>query len=284
MERDIRGFLVLALAVAGCVLLLTGMLVALVALGGPGHLLGLITAACTELAHVATDIVVALLLLVPASAVVVGMLSLAGTALRTRMLVDALGGDVVDTPRHADVLVRDLRLDGRVLIVESPDLLAFVHGYLRPRVIVSTAVLDALDGPQLRALLAHERHHVVRFDPLRMLLAGAAARALFPFPVLRDLARHFTVATEIEADRAAIHETDRPTLAATFLAFERAPRLASVVAMTADRSLDQARIRHILDPATQLPLVLGRARLVATTLTVCLGAALLAMVATLAPM
>lgn len=51
---------------------------------------------------------------------------------------------------------------------------AFVAGLLRPRVFVSAGLLGAVDEPALSAILAHERAHVRRRDPLRRLLASLA--------------------------------------------------------------------------------------------------------------
>ena len=63
-----------------------------------------------------------------------------------------------------------------VQVVEGPAGVAVTVGFLRPRILVSTDVLDALDAEQLAAVLAHEAAHVRGHDALRGLairFAGA---------------------------------------------------------------------------------------------------------------
>jgi Zn-dependent protease with chaperone function len=45
---------------------------------------------------------------------------------------------------------------------------AFCVGLLRPRVYVSTGAVEMLDEAALEVVLAHERHHAGRGDPLRL--------------------------------------------------------------------------------------------------------------------
>ena len=48
----------------------------------------------------------------------------------------------------------------------------------------STGALDLLDGPALDAVLAHERHHASRHDPLRLACGRVLAAGLFFIPSL----------------------------------------------------------------------------------------------------
>lgn len=59
---------------------------------------------------------------------------------------------------------------------------AFCAGLLRPRVYVSTGALELLDDPAVAAVLAHERHHARRHDPLRLACGRVLAGGLFFVP------------------------------------------------------------------------------------------------------
>ena len=65
--------------------------------------------------------------------------------------------------------------------------MAFCAGWLRPRVYVSTAVVDRLSDTELVAVLAHEQHHGVLRDPLRLAVGRVLCTALFFLPILRPL-------------------------------------------------------------------------------------------------
>lgn len=67
-----------------------------------------------------------------------------------------------------------------VHLVEGPAGVAVTVGFLRPRILLSVDVLDALDTEQLAGVLAHEAAHVRGHDALRG-LAIRFAGALTPF-------------------------------------------------------------------------------------------------------
>ena len=103
---------------------------------------------------------------------------------------------------HVDNLTRfGLRA---VQVVPTDEVLCFCMGLLRPRIVVSTGLIELLNQAELEAVLAHEASHQRRRDPLRLLVAGVAIRGLFFVPTLADLARAARLTTEVEADAAAV--------------------------------------------------------------------------------
>ena len=91
-----------------------------------------------------------------------------------------------------------------VLVIDVAAPVAFCAGWLRPRVYVSTAVLDRLSSAELRAVLAHEQHHGALRDPLRLAVSRVLCQALFFLPVLRPLHDRYADVAEISADAAAL--------------------------------------------------------------------------------
>jgi BlaR1 peptidase M56 len=123
-----------------------------------------------------------------------------------------------------------------VLVVASDAPLAFCAGWLRPRVYVSTAVLDRLSRGELRAVLAHEHHHGALRDPLRLAIGRVLCTALFFLPVLRPLHDRYAVEAEITADAAALAASGGATgpLAAAMLALAATPA-GEVVGISPER-------------------------------------------------
>jgi Peptidase family M48 len=136
-------------------------------------------------------------------------------------------------------VVRELRADrsfGRALAGRSPRPLhgawvidgrrpqAFCVGLLHPRVYVSTGAMELLDAPALAAVLAHERHHARRHDPLRLACGHVLAQSLFFVPTLRRLAQRQHALSEISADEASLLSTggDASALASAMLSFSQA--------------------------------------------------------------
>jgi hypothetical protein len=101
---------------------------------------------------------------------------------------------------------------------------AFCAGLFRPCVYFSTGAVEMLDAPALDAVLAHERHHASRHDPLRLACGRALAGGLFYIPALRRLVHRQHALAEIGADEAAVISAggDRSALANALLSFSQA--------------------------------------------------------------
>lgn len=130
---------------------------------------------------------------------------------------------------------------------------AFCAGYLRPRVYLSSGALDLLSRRELEAVLAHERHHRDRRDPLRLLLIRSLADALFFMPALRRLGDRYAALAELAADEAAIRRGGTDTLASAVLAFGGGAEAQVVVGISPERA------DHLLGatrPRWELPLSL----------------------------
>lgn len=111
-----------------------------------------------------------------------------------------------------------------VVVIEDSSVTAFCAGLLRPRVYVSRGALQALREPELDAVLAHERHHAARCDPLRLLGMRVLGDALFMLPAMKRLSRRYGELAELAADEAAVRATGSATpLASALLKFGETP-------------------------------------------------------------
>ena len=109
-----------------------------------------------------------------------------------------------ELPAPLHHLAAELELTTRVDLVRDTQAYSFCYGFLRPRICISTGLLALLDEVELRALLLHERHHLHRRDPLRVLIVKVVGDALNVLPLVPVLVQHYRVAQEVAADRAAI--------------------------------------------------------------------------------
>ena len=131
---------------------------------------------------------------------------------------------------------------------------AFCAGLIRPRIYVSSGAVALLDGPALRAVLAHERHHARRRDPLRLAAGRVIARALFFVPGLGELIRRQEALAELSADECAlaVAPENRSALARAMLSFSDHAGPDEGV------GIDPARIDYLLGepPSWRFPVVL----------------------------
>jgi hypothetical protein len=131
-------------------------------------------------------------------------------------------------------------------LVEVAEPLAFCAGYLRPRIYLSSELIERLSEEELRAVVAHERHHVRHRDPLRRLLARVLADGLFFVPVLARTSERYTAIGELAADQAAAAALeDRRPLAGALLKLSEHERAPVPIA-----GIDPERVDHLAgDPS-----------------------------------
>lgn len=147
------------------------------------------------------------------------------------------------------------RGDLGVTIVETPQPVCFAAGLLRPHVLLSRGLFEALSLEERAVVLAHERAHVRRRDALVGGVVRALAVAHVP-GIGRWLVRELEVAAEQACDEEAARVVaDRVSVAAAILTVERAARhttggaLAPVAAPFGARAVER-RVEALLgEPA-----------------------------------
>ncbi len=102
-----------------------------------------------------------------------------------------------------------------VSLVKSDKPVCLVYGLIKPRIVISTHVLNELSEAELEAAMLHETDHLIRRDPLRRVTAETVADFLFFIPLVRSLTSHLAYAQELEADRFASRQTGRPEILAS---------------------------------------------------------------------
>ena len=120
-------------------------------------------------------------------------------------------------PRPHDAIWEAAREAGltadRVRVVAGLPNPAFTVGWFAPRVYIASELADTLSAPQLTAVLAHERAHVNRRDPLRLSTLRFLACTLFYLPAMRRLADDVADEAEVAADDLALEGRDAASAA-----------------------------------------------------------------------
>jgi Zn-dependent protease with chaperone function len=124
-------------------------------------------------------------------------------------------------------VVRDaaavLGIADRVDAVDTAEAFAVTYRLIRPRILVSTTLAAELTTAEVSAVLAHEREHVRRRDPLRMLAVRLLAAFAWYVPAASWLASRAVLRRELAADRASAHGAGRGVLAGALLKLASLP-------------------------------------------------------------
>jgi Zn-dependent protease with chaperone function len=178
-----------------------------------------------------------------------------------------VGRELVASRRFARI-IRGRLVHGfdDVYVFDDERAQTFCAGLLRPRVYLSTGAARVLGADELRAVLAHERHHRDRHDPLRIALGRVLAQAMFFMPALARITGGYCATAELAADDAALRAVGGSTgaLASAMLAFENTTHPLGAVGVAPER-VDHLLGRHVPSPLplSRLATALATAGLIA---------------------
>lgn len=145
-------------------------------------------------------------------------------------------------------LAHGLDIQNRVDVVSCCSADAFCYRLFRPRICVTTGLLDSLSTAELAAVLRHERHHLRCYDPLRALLWTVLDGACWWMEPGGEQARLYR---ELAADRAVILASGRWPLASALLKLIGHPQGGTMAARDlaiSGLSVTDARIEQLLRP------------------------------------
>ncbi|WP_273851752.1 M56 family metallopeptidase [Guptibacillus spartinae] len=146
----------------------------------------------------------------------------------------------------------DLRHSLNVIISDAP--IALTYGFIKPKIVLSTALVNMLTEEELRAVICHEQFHQQHRDPLKKFFITLLFTSLWYVPILKWVSKHYQTLREIEADRFAMQQTnnvvDLSSALLKLLKNEHRLRHAFAVSF-ADTSVND-RIQHILSPEKEV--------------------------------
>jgi Zn-dependent protease with chaperone function len=143
-----------------------------------------------------------------------------------------------------------------VTVFEDRLPLAFTGGFLKPRVFLSTKLIDVLDEKELRAVILHESHHRESKDPLKGLIVSFISDFLFFLPVSRFLNKAYHLTSEMTADAHSVSSHANPLdLAGSLLKVQRLNGTAA--SWFFDPTTERAK--HLLGQPSKIPLPLKKA-------------------------
>lgn len=205
---------------------------------------------------------------IPFSSIVIGVVALASLAGLARAAWACLGerrfcralplSEIADGRLAAAARAAGTRL----FLLPSGRPVAFCVGLVRPRIVVSSGLLERLDDEEQEAAVWHEAVHTRNREPLKCLLARLATRTFFWMPVLGALLDRYLLVKEVVADRAAIARTSRHALAGALTQVLAQPAPAGAVGLA---EFAAARVDRLFEPTAPLPPLVAPWRLAVST-------------------
>lgn len=145
-------------------------------------------------------------------------------------------------------------MDG-ILVVSHADPIALTMRFFRPRIVLSTGLLQLLDTGELEALIRHEIFHMKHRDPLKIFIMVVCSSVLWYVPILKWCSKQYKAAREVLADSCAIEAMGTAeSLGSALLKLLRrnqTKRYPFTYASFAESSINY-RIKYLIDPQDEL--------------------------------
>jgi beta-lactamase regulating signal transducer with metallopeptidase domain len=155
-----------------------------------------------------------------------------------------------------------------VTVIEDSSFIALTKGLLRPRIYISTAVLESFDDKEVEAILLHEHHHCKKFDPFHVFVLTLLNYGFGYIPLVHKTAYYFSTWKEIQADNYAIQKMGSwQHIGSVLLQLAKRNITFSHVGAVgfADKSINY-RLQHLLQPEKIIQVPLFQSSLVVKSL------------------
>ena len=141
-----------------------------------------------------------------------------------------------------------LNITGRVEEIESSDLIIFCYGIIKPKIRVSSKVVDLLNHAELRAALLHETQHMISYEPARLLAISFINTFIF-IPGIKSLTKKYLSFSELAADELATNNfTEKINIARAMrkiLALEEKKTIQTGAALSYFSQVTEDRVRTL---------------------------------------
>ncbi|MBW5448833.1 M48 family metalloprotease [Cohnella sp. CFH 77786] len=137
-----------------------------------------------------------------------------------------------------------------MIVVRDDAFVALTLGMLRPKIVISTAVLRMFSKDEVKAILLHEWYHCRNRDNAKLFLLTLLSDAFVYCPIVRSVLTYYRTWNELLADRFAIRRMGTELhLGSVLLKLSKCSNLRHVAAAVhfTDTTMHY-RIQQVLEP------------------------------------
>ncbi|MEV5974958.1 M56 family metallopeptidase [Streptomyces sp. NPDC051921] len=132
-----------------------------------------------------------------------------------------------------------------VVQVRADSPFAVTYRLWRPRVAISSRLVERTSDQELAAVLWHESHHARWRHPLGRLLTEVVSSTLWFLPPLRTVREHAAVRQELSADQAALRVEGRSVLASAMVKSLSDEKVTAAGTAMGDSTTLEARVLQL---------------------------------------
>lgn len=93
----------------------------------------------------------------------------------------------------------------KIYVIDSNEIIAFTSGLLKTKIYLSKGLIKSLTKKELQAVIAHEKFHALKYDPLLMLFIRLIHDTTPMKFIQKNFINNYSMITELSADFYAIN-------------------------------------------------------------------------------
>ncbi|MFJ7934679.1 M56 family metallopeptidase [Sporosarcina sp. NPDC096371] len=141
------------------------------------------------------------------------------------------------------------------IVISHPMPLAITMGFIRPKIVISTGLMNLLTNEELHAVISHEMYHKEHRDPLNIFLMALCSSTMWYIPILKWCNQNFRIVKELLADEYAIEKQQTSVNLGSallkMLKVSKYEKMPFAYASFADTSVNY-RIDYMLNPLAEI--------------------------------
>ena len=94
------------------------------------------------------------------------------------------------------------------IVISHPAPMAITMGFMQPKIVISTGLINLLTNDELKAVIAHEMYHKENRDPLKDIFISLCASTIGYIPILKWFNQQYRIIQELLADEFAIEKQE----------------------------------------------------------------------------
>ncbi|OXS54959.1 hypothetical protein B1A99_24575 [Cohnella sp. CIP 111063] len=141
----------------------------------------------------------------------------------------------------------------KMTVIDHEGIIAVTYGFFRPRIVLSSKVIDYFSDREIAAIVWHENFHCRNFDPLRSYFLQIMKTSLPFLPILEKLSHYIQVWMELLADQYAIQKLNNAKdLACVLLKCTQQVQVVPVGSVGFADAAINYRLQQLIDPKQRI--------------------------------
>jgi len=149
------------------------------------------------------------------------------------------------------VIAEKCGVENKIVEINNIQPVVFCFGLWRPKLCISSGLVERLSDNELTAVILHEKSHLEAGEPLKLLLVKIISLVLFFIPGIKILSEKYLAFSELAADELATDGfNDKVPLASALskiISWEQKRVLSRLFALSFFSAVTAERVQRLLD-------------------------------------